>query len=188
MMDSMMNVRTERIASENSTVHQLTSWDLKFLKLAMHIASWSKDPSSKVGCVIVGPNKEVRSTGYNGFPRGVDDSVAVRYARPDKYLWTEHAERNAIYNAARAGIPLDGCSMYMPWFPCVDCARAIVQTGIRGLVAAVPNWNDEKWGLHFKVAKALFDEVGIGLRLVDMDQMFPDFQEWAFTAKEEDLK
>jgi dCMP deaminase len=161
-------------AEKTKPAYQLTSWDTKFLKLAMHIASWSKDQSSKVGAVIVGPDNEIRSTGYNGFPRGTRDGVPSRNSRPDKYLWTEHAERNAIYNAARAGIALDGCSMYLPWFPCVDCARAIVQTGIKMLVAAIPDWNHQQWGLHFKVAKELFDEVGTELRLFDMRASFPD--------------
>jgi dCMP deaminase len=160
-------------AEEAMPAYQLTSWDAKFLKLAMHIASWSKDQSSKVGAVIVGPDNEIRATGYNGFPRGACDTIASRNSRPDKYLWTEHAERNAIYNAARVGIALDGCSMYLPWFPCVDCARAIVQTGIKILVAAIPDWNHQQWGLHFKVAKELFDEVDIELRLFDMRASFP---------------
>src|SRR6266581_3511885 len=101
----------------------MTDWDTRFMVLARHIALWSKDPSRRVGCVIVGPNNEVRATGFNGFPRGVDDTKVERYDRPIKYLWTEHAERNAIYNAVRSGTPLDGCRMYLPWFPCMDCAR-----------------------------------------------------------------
>src|SRR4051812_31931200 len=98
-------------------------WDERFINLALHIAGWSKDESRKVGCLIVGPQGEIRSTGYNGFPRGVDDTLPGRNERPAKYQWTEHAERNAIYNAARVGTPLEGTSIYLPWFPCVDCAR-----------------------------------------------------------------
>src|SRR5215470_5170402 len=103
-------------------------WDHRFLALARHISEWSKDPSTKVGCVIVASTNEVRALGYNGFPRNFDDSPS-RLERPHKYLWTEHAERNAIYAAARAGVPLEGCRMYLSWFPCVDCARAAVQVG-----------------------------------------------------------
>jgi hypothetical protein len=84
--------------------------------------------STRVGCVIVGTHKEIRAIGYNGFPRGVDDDRDARHERPVKYKWTEHAERNAIYSSARAGISIDGCTMYLPWFPCMDCARAIVQS------------------------------------------------------------
>src|SRR5882724_1578597 len=106
----------------------LTEWDRRFLDLARHVGQWSKDQSRQVGCVIVGPSREIRAIGYNGFPRGADDSPdSLRNTRPNKYLWTEHAERNAIYQAARIGITVSGCTMYLPWFPCMDCARAIVQ-------------------------------------------------------------
>jgi dCMP deaminase len=150
-------------------------WDKRFLRLALHIATWSKDRSTKVGCIIVGPNNEVRSTGYNGFPRGANDELEARHDRPQKYFWTEHAERNAIYNAARAGISLEGCSMYLPWFPCVDCARAIVQSGIRSLIAIEPQWDHPQWGQHFHIAKELFDEVGLEVRLLNPAFMEDEF-------------
>jgi dCMP deaminase len=83
---------------ENSTGLRQSSdqrWDGRFLDLARHVAAWSKDPVTKVGSVIVGPDNEVRALGYNGLPRDFDD-VPERLARPDKYVWVEHAERNAI--------------------------------------------------------------------------------------------
>uniref|UniRef100_UPI0035253B42 deoxycytidylate deaminase n=1 Tax=Salmonella enterica TaxID=28901 RepID=UPI0035253B42 len=101
-----------------------------FINLARSVSERSKDRSTKVGCVIVGPDNEIRSTGYNSFPRGINDDAPERHARPEKYLWTEHAERNAIYAAARVGTPLKGCRAYLPWFPCMGCARALVQSGI----------------------------------------------------------
>src|SRR5262245_49631273 len=125
---------------------QMIDWDSRFMRLAEHIGGWSKDRSTRVGCVIVGPNREIRSTGYNGFPRGVEDLVDERHSRPAKYKWTEHAERNAIYNAARIGVSIDGCAMYVPWFPCMDCARAIVQSGLSVLVAYRPDLDDPQWG------------------------------------------
>src|ERR1700719_2153770 len=117
-------------------------WDERFFNLARHVGEWSKDRSRKVGCVIVGPYHEIRGIGYNGFPRGIDDAAFERHERPTKYLWTEHAERNAIFQAARIGTPLDGCTMYLPWFPCMACARAIVQVGIARLVALQPDTLD----------------------------------------------
>ena len=75
-------------------------WNSRFMDLARLVAGWSKDTSTKVGCVIIGPDKEIRSTGYNGFPRGVDDTIPAGHERPAKYDFTEHAERNAIYNAS----------------------------------------------------------------------------------------
>ena len=137
------------------------------MRLALDIADWSKDRSRKVGCVIVGPNKEIRSTGYNGFPRRIDDGPEERHERPAKYLWTEHAERNAIYNAAYAGIRVAECTIYVPWYPCVDCARGIVQAGLSELVAIEPDWNDLTWGEGFQVAREMFEEAGITVRYLD---------------------
>ena len=96
-----MSLREMRLSMNTKLV-----WDNRFLSMAKLIATWSRDRSTKVGAVIVGPNREVRSVGYNGFPRGVNDAIESRYERPGKYDWTEHAERNAIYNAARYGGPL----------------------------------------------------------------------------------
>lgn len=133
--------------------------DEQLLELAEFVGRWSKDRSRKVGAVIADASGSVRAIGYNGFPRGTDDLLDVRHGRPTKYLWTEHAERNAIYDAARAGVSLDGCTMYIPWFPCMDCARAIVQSGIRRLVAAKPQLRDEQWSEHFTAAMELFEEI-----------------------------
>lgn len=110
-----------------------TKWHLRFLDMAKLVATWSKDRSTQVGAVAVGSNREVRAMGYNGFPRGVDDDVEERYERPVKYLFTEHAERNLLYNATRIGVSLDGCALYCTHFPCADCARGIIQSGISSL-------------------------------------------------------
>jgi dCMP deaminase len=142
----------------------MTDWDSYFMALARHVSTRSKDRSTRVGCVVVGPDNEIRSTGYNGFPRGIDDTVEARHQRPEKYLWTEHAERNAIYNAARMGAALKGCRVYLPWFPCMDCARAIVQAGIVEMVATKPNLEDRKWGEDFKRVGTLMQEAGVSVR------------------------
>ena len=144
-------------------------WDSRFMHLALHVRDWSKDPRTKVGCVIVGPSNEVRSIGYNGLPRGVDDTKRSRYEPLDKYKWIEHAERNAIYNAARAGIPLEGCRMYVPWFPCADCARAIIQSGLSELVASEPDFNHPKWGDDFRVATELLKEAQVRVRFLSVE-------------------
>jgi dCMP deaminase len=135
--------------------------DRRFMALARHIGASSKDRSTQVGCVIVSADGSVLSTGYHGFPRGVDETVETRHQRPEKYLWTEHAERNAIYNAAREGIRLKGGTLYLSWFPCTDCARALVQVGIETLVALRPDLNHATWGEHFRVATALLEEGGV---------------------------
>jgi len=141
-------------------------WDNRFMGLAREVASWSKDRSRKVGCVIMGPNREIRATGYNGFPRGVADDVEARHQRPAKYRWTEHSERNAIYNAARSGVSTEGCRIYLMWYPCMDCARAIVQAGIVEVIAVEPDWNDPTFADDFRDVKQLFIEAGIASRFV----------------------
>lgn len=141
----------------------MTPWDRYFLEMARHVATRSTDRSTKVGCVIVGPDGEIRATGHNGFPRGVDDTED-RHQRPAKYAWTEHAERNAIYSAARAGIATKGCGLVMTWFPCADCARAVIQAGITGIVCATPDPADSRWGEDFRVARAMLREAGVTMR------------------------
>ena len=144
----------------------MANWDTRFMELANLVGSWSKDRSRKVGCVIAGPSNEVRSLGYNGFVRGIDDDDEEKHTRPAKYLWTEHAERNAIYHAAQTGIPLRGCRMYLPWFPCMDCARAIIQSGIVELVAFEPDLDDAKWGEDFRSAIEMLQQAGTIVRYV----------------------
>jgi dCMP deaminase len=145
----------------------IPDWDAYFMNLVKQVSLRSKDRSTQVGCVIVGPDNEIRTTGYNGFPRGINDDRPERHERPAKYLWTEHAERNAIYNAARCGIALKGCRAYLAWFPCMDCARALVQSGIVELVAHRPNEDDPKWGKEFTAALTLFGETGMEVRYVE---------------------
>lgn len=144
----------------------MNKWDDKFMELASHVSTWSKDRSTKCGCVIVGPDKEIRSTGYNGMPRGVDDEIEARHIRPTKYLWFEHAERNAIYNAARMGTPLLGCTLYVRWFPCADCARAAIQAGIKAIVCDPIDLNDPKnsrWFENMAVVPQMLREAGVRL-------------------------
>ena len=109
-------------------------WDMRFLDLATHISEWSKDPSTKVGCVVVGPDREIRSTGFNGFPRGILDSDDRLTDRDLKYPLICHAEENAIMHAARIGLALKGCTAYVTWPPCTRCARSLIQAGISEIV------------------------------------------------------
>jgi len=105
----------------------------------------------------------VLATGWNGFPRGIDDDRDERHERPAKYKWTEHAERNAIYNAAANGTALRGATMVMPWYPCADCARAIIQSGIIGLVCVEPDWSDAIWADDFSIVREMLDEAGVAV-------------------------
>lgn len=147
-------------------------WAVHHVGHANHAATKSKDRSTQVGVVIVGPDWEPRSTGFNGFPRGVDDDVEERHQRPDKYLWTEHAERNAIYNAARIGTPLKGTTMVMnfcPW-PCTDCARGVIQAGIKRVIGykncPFPGKGDQ-WEHNLSVAKTMLEEAGVEIQYIE---------------------
>lgn len=143
------------------------TWDEYFCRMLHLVASKSKDASTKVGAIIVGPDHEIRSTGYNGLPRGVHDLYNhSRYDRPAKYLWTEHAERNAIYNAARVGIPISGCTIYQSFHPCSDCARGIIQSGIVEVVIANVGL-DDKWTESTQVGIDMFIEAGVRLRVIE---------------------
>jgi len=145
-------------------------WDARFLRLAAEVGSWSKDPSTKVGCVIVGPDREIRSTGYNGPPRGIDDAVEARWRRPEKYLWVIHAEANAVAHAARIGVSLKGCTVYSTFFPCATCAGLLVQAGVAAVVApaagAARSEADDRWELSHSAARAMFEEAGIEWEVV----------------------
>jgi dCMP deaminase len=148
---------------------RVPSWDHYFLEICRTVSRRSKDPDTQLGAVIVGPAHEIRSTGYNSLPRGIRDDVPERLERPTKYLWMEHAERNAIYNAARHGTSMEGCSLYVELLPCMDCARAIVQAGIREVVVdaeRVQMYSSEQYNPHFERIRELFDEAGVVLRTV----------------------
>lgn len=141
------------------------TWHEHFIDMAELIAKKSKDRSTKVGCVIVGPDNEVRSTGYNGFPRGVADEEDARHDRPVKYDFMEHAERNAIYNAARVGIPTKDCTLYLNYepCPCSDCTRAIIQSGIRRVIGPSRPFpgKGEHWKENMANSGIMLQEAGI---------------------------
>ena len=150
-------------------MRQVPSWDEYYLNICKAVAQRSKDPNTQVGCIIGGPAHEIRSTGYNSPPRGIRDDVPERLERPTKYLWMEHAERNAIYNAARCGTPLEGCTIYIELMPCMDCARAIVQAGIREVVVSrdrMSQYSSEYYDEHFGMVEVLFQEAGVKVRQV----------------------
>lgn len=144
----------------------LMSWDDRWLGMARLVASWSKDRSRCVGCVIVNNRNVVVSLGWNGFPRGIDDEIEDRHRRPEKYLWSEHAERNALFNASASGNSTLNCRIYQSMYPCAHCARGIVQAGIIEVVTVEPDWNDMTYGDEFAVTKAMLKEAGVKVRFV----------------------
>lgn len=141
-----------------------TDWDKRFLELAEHISSWTKDKSRGVGAVIVNNDNRVISFGYNGFPSGIDDEVESRHYRPTKYLWTVHAEENAINNAARIGVSTMNSTIYLNLFPCARCSGNIINSGIKRVVVGKrPDLNDSKYGDEFKISIKKLKEADIDI-------------------------
>jgi dCMP deaminase len=147
-----------------------TDWNLRFMKIAdLEVAQWSKDRSSKVGCLIV-KDREIVTSGFNGMPRGVDDDVEVRHERPEKYHWFIHSEANAIINAARQGKSTLNCDMYVNWFPCDTCSGFIVQAGIKRLFCdKEPDLNNPNFGEGFKRALKILEEGGVEVIYMNYD-------------------
>jgi len=143
------------------------SWDDYFVEMARLVATRSKDQSTKIGAVIVGPDNEVVSTGYNSFPRGLNDDLPERQERPEKYLWIEHAERNALYNALRHGASgLKGYRIYLSChIPCTDCARGIIQSGIAEVILGKTSSHSKKWQEQAEKSAQMFKECGVHVRL-----------------------
>ena len=114
------------------------SWDHYFMDIADVAAFRSKDLSNQVGAVLV-RDRQILSSGYNGFPAGVNDALPERMVRPTKYIWTVHAEINAIMQAGKHGIRVEGASLYVsPLSPCVNCAKAIIQSGVVEVICRNP--------------------------------------------------
>lgn len=141
-----------------------SSWDLYFMEMARLVASRSEDPSTKVGCVIVGPDREVRSTGYNGMPRGVK-ATPERLERPLKYRLISHAETAAVGNAARAGVSMRGCAAYVTHMPCNNCAKLLIQAGITSVCVGTGTTSMPPEELE--AAEMMFCEAGVRVEVID---------------------
>ena len=145
-------------------------WDQRFLHLASHISDWSKDPSTKVGCVVVGADREIRSTGFNGFPRGIEDTSERLEDRNQKYPLICHAEENAIMHAARVGVSLKGCVAYVTWPPCTRCARSLLQAGVIEVVFPENIDVPERWVADFDMSMSMMTEAGLEVRSVSSEK------------------
>ena len=135
-------------------------WDERFLDLASEVSTWSKDPSRQIGCIAV-RDRKILATGYNGFPKGIDDRRTRYIDRKQKYHYVVHAEMNAIYNAAENGISLKGSTMYIYGLPvCSECAKGIIQVGVERVVAFSKE-TPERWIESITKTTELFEEAGI---------------------------
>lgn len=142
-------------------------WHKRFLKLAEHISTWSKDPSSKIGACIIDNNRRIISTGYNGFAVGVEDTKERLENRDIKYKIVLHAEENAIQFSKQN---LEGCSLYVSGLPpCAHCASLIIQSGIKYVYA----WEKEipdRWKESVKLTEQIFKEAGVTLTYITPDE------------------
>jgi dCMP deaminase len=146
-------------------------WDLHFIRLAVESARMSKDPNTRVGAVIVGPDKEVRSMGFNGLPRGIADTEDRLQDREAKLELIVHGEMNAVLNAARIGVSTKGCTMYLAalepdglvWggAPCMRCVSEIIQSGIVEIVCPPMKKRPSKWLESINRSKLLLAEAGV---------------------------
>ena len=140
------------------------NWTEYFLNIAETIKLKSKDKSIQIGAVIVGNDNEILSTGYNSFPRGMDDNIQERQERPEKYFYMVHAEINSIINAARIGVSTKNSTIYLTCgIPCTDCAKGIINAGIKTIYCKqiCTTKNNEKWIEHQKISLEMFEECGI---------------------------
>lgn len=144
----------------------------KLIAIAHAISQLSKDESTKVGALLISSDGGGGPWGYNGAPRGCAADEDERFQRrPEKYMWAEHAERNAIYTAARTSFNTVGCTIYVTHPPCMDCARAIVQAGIKRVVTVRPSAGFvERWKEHMSRSQRLFDECGVAYEEIECDR------------------
>jgi dCMP deaminase len=156
-----MIMETKKIMSDK--------WDTRFLKLAKEISTWSKDPSTQVGAIAV-KDRRILSTGYNGFPRGISDAPSWYNHKETKYKYVVHAEMNCIYNATESGVSLSGSTLYVYPLPvCPECAKGVIQTGVKRVVMALGN-DKEKWNdLYKRDTSKMFKMVDIYTEFISLE-------------------
>lgn len=137
-------------------------WIYRYLNLAKEVSEWSKDLNTKVGACIITHNGHPVSFGFNGFPKGVDDSILERHARPEKYAWTVHAEVNAILLSSK--ILLDDCVLYVTHAPCTKCTQSIIQKEIKTVIVAHNDYTAEFESRNIddlNISKIMFTEAKV---------------------------
>ena len=147
----------------------MLKWHGRYLDIAREVKVWSKDPSSTVGAVIVGRHGQILSTGFNGFPRKMDDREEWLTNREEKYKRIIHAEMNAIYNAALTGVSVEGASIYISGIPpCSKCALGIIQTGIEKVVFSKSDYENvnDRWKQDCEDSINMLNECGICVEII----------------------
>jgi dCMP deaminase len=140
----------------------MNKWSRRYLDVAKEVATWSKDPSKKIGAIAVGDKGQILSQGYNGFPRGVKDTDNRYNAREEKYKYVVHGEMNCIYNACNSGVSLNGATLYVTGLPvCSECAKGIIQVGISKVVMEYPKDIPDNWKESMILTQQMFLEAGV---------------------------
>ena len=163
---------TDKVAKQRS-------WDKFYLELAFFWGKRSCDTSSKNACVVTSPDNVVLTQGYVGMPRGIEPTERRLNERPYKYFWHEHGERNAINNAARNGLVLNGCTFYITGSPCASCARGIVSVGCKRVV--IPQYGfftdrthdapEANWVPSMEAAKEMLADARIEVAELDIGDL-----------------
>lgn len=148
-------------------------WDPRFMRLAREISTWSRDPSSKIGAVIVNDDKRILATGYNGFPRGIADTDERLNDREQKYPRIIHAEMNALMNALYSGVSVKDATIYVYGLPvCSECTKSVIQSGIKRVVTGEAQYAPEKWqNQWFNMSKPMYEEAGVFVTYLDMEKI-----------------
>jgi len=158
------------VQEANEYIKKQEEWHKYFLQMARLVSTKSKDESTKCGCVLTKDNAVI-STGYNGLCAGMEYSKEVN-VRPYKYLVFEHSERNAVYLAAKLGTSLNGSRAYVTGPPCADCARALIQSGVKEVYWPVKHnfiTRMDQWGESCKASQDIFTKCGVIFKEVEID-------------------
>lgn len=150
-----------------------SKWDHRFMRLAREISTWSKDPSSKIGAVIVNDDRRILATGYNGFPRGIEDTTERLNDREQKYPRIVHGEMNALMNALYSGVSVKDATIYVWGLPvCSECTKSVIQAGIKRVVImhidnAPEKWQDQWIDMSFP----MYYEAGVSVTYMNLDKL-----------------
>ena len=147
-----------------------SKWDKRFMELAQQISTWSKDPSSKIGAVIVNDERRILATGYNGFPRGIDDSDERLNNKDEKYPRIIHAEMNALMNALYNGVAVKGATLYVYGLPvCPSCTKCVIQAGIKRVVIPSEKTDKGNWQEVWDTQSSeMLKESGVQITLLEL--------------------
>ena len=144
-------------------------WDRRFMEMAEVISGWSKDPSSKIGAVVVNAERRILATGYNGFPRGIEDSDERLNNRNEKYPRIIHAEMNALMNALYNGVTVKDATLYVYGLPvCPACTKCVIQASIKRVVMPTAKTDKGNWeDVWYNESLPMYKEAGVTVTTLD---------------------